>query len=143
MLVRWSKCQTFTYRGVERNFNFQSVAARLYRMEHVVLTIIKRFLDTQFMEISRTKEFQSLSLSELISLISHKEMIHSVPVLKGCVRWIQEDESSRKHDVSALLSHIRFSECNPAYVKRMLKTYSDSLITDQATQTHIQEMIAS
>ena len=117
--------------------------ADAYHMEHVVLTITKRFLNTQFMEISRTKDFQSLSLSELISLISNKEVIHSVPVLEGCIRWIQEDESSRKHDVSMLLSHIRFNECNPAYVKHMLKTYRDSLITDQATQAHIQEVIAA
>ena len=117
--------------------------ADAYLMEHVVLAIIKRFLNPLFMEISRSEEFRSLSLSNLISLISHKEMIHSVVVLEGCIRWIQEDESSRKHDVSALLSHIRFNGYNPAYVKRMLKTYSDSLITDQATKAHIQEMIAS
>ena len=118
--------------------------ADAYHMENVVLKIIETFINTLcFRQISRSEDFRSLSLSDLISLISHKEVIHRASILNGCIRWIQEDESSRKPYFSILLSHIRLTECYPGYLKHMLITYSDSLITDKATQAQIQEMIAS
>ena len=117
--------------------------ANVYQMEFVVLKIIKRFVNTHFLEVSRSKEFLSLSLSTLISLISHKDVIHQEAILEGCIRWIQADESSRKQDFSVLLNTIRLHEFNPVYLKHMLTTYSDSFFADQASRTKVQDVIAS
>ena len=118
------------------------IFADTYHMEHVVLRITE-LINAHFTQISSSKEFKSLSLSVLISFLSHKNITHNITILEGCIRWVQTDEPSRKHDFSVLLSHIRFNECNPAYLKRMLNTYNDSLITDQAIQAQIQEAITS
>ena len=117
--------------------------ADAYDMECVVLRIIKEFFNTHFLEISRSKEFLSLSLSSLISLISHKDVIHHVDVLEGCISWVEVDESSRKQELSVLLNTIRFNERNPAYLKQMLNTGNNSLFADQAIRAKIQEVIAS
>ena len=45
------------------------ILADAYHMEYGMLRITEEFINTHFLEISRSKEFLSLSLSNLISLI--------------------------------------------------------------------------
>ena len=116
--------------------------ADVYQLEHVISKIID-MIDTRFSEISTSKEFLALSLSNLIAFISHKGILHKAAILEGCIRWVQADEASRKHDFSVLMRHIRFNECNRTYLKRMLKTHRDSLIEDKAVQELIQHAMAS
>ena len=116
--------------------------ADTYHMEQVTLRIAE-LVNTHFTEISRGKGFQSVSLSDLIRFLSNKKIAHSSAILQLCIGWLRADEPSRKHDGSVILSHIRFNECNPAYLKHILKTYGDELITDQATQARIQEAITT
>ena len=118
------------------------IYADTYHMEHVILRITE-LINANFTDFSRSRQFKSLSLSTLIPLISHKNILHKVAVLEGCIGWVQAKKSSRQQEFSTLLSHIRCNECNPAYLKRMLHTYSDSLAADQATKAKIQEAIAS
>ena len=99
-----------------------------------------RVVDTinkEVVKISRSEEFLSLSLSNLVSLISQKGLIHSASLLESCIQWDLADESSHKNEFSSLLCHIHFAECNIVYLKQMLNIYSNTLITDSAMQEKI------
>ena len=63
------------------------VFADTYHMKRIVLKTIKEFVSPMFMTILRSKEFHSLSLYNLISLILHEDMMHHTAILEGCVRW--------------------------------------------------------
>ena len=116
--------------------------ADAYHMEHVKQKIID-LMNSQFSKISECKEFTSLSLSNLISLITYKGITHNNALLEGCIRWALIDECSRKHELDILINHICLPKCNPAYLKHILNTYGETLLTDQATQTKINEVISS
>ena len=118
------------------------VYADAYHMEHVKQKT-SDLMNSKFSEISKCKEFMSLSLSNLISLITYKSITHNTTLLKGCIRWALVDESSRKHEFGILISHICLPKCNPAYLKHILSTYRKTLLTDQATRTKINEVISS
>ena len=113
--------------------------ANSYHMEYLLLRIAY-MINEQAGNISKDKAFLSLSLSNLGSLLSQEGLVHNASLLESCIQWVLADESSRKHKFSTLLCRFRLAECNPAYLKQMLNTYSGTLITDLMMQ---QEIIAA
>ena len=113
-----------------------------YHMEHLLLRIAD-MINEQALKLSKDEAFLSLSLSNLVSLISQKGLVHNASLLESCIQWALADESSRKHEFSMLLCHFRLAECNPAYLKQMLNTYKKTLITDFVTQQEIIHLITS
>ena len=113
-----------------------------YSMEHLMLRIAD-MINEQALNISKDEAFLSLSLSNLVSLVSQKGLVHNASLLKSCINWALADESLHKHEFSTLLCHFRLAECNPACLKEMLNTYSETLITDLAVQQEIINAITS
>ena len=111
-------------------------------MEPLLLRVVV-MINEQALQLSKDEAFLSLSLSNLVSLISQKGLVHNASLLQSCIQWALADESSRKHEFSTLLRHFCLAEYNPAYLKQMLNTYSKTLITDPAMQQEIINVITS
>ena len=115
--------------------------ADVYHMENVLLRT-KELINSQAVDVSRTEDFEPLSQSQLISVVSHKDIKHTAVLIRCCIKHTLVNKSSQE-DFCVLMRHIRFKECNPAYLKHILDAYSTTLLTDQVIRAEIEEITAS
>ena len=110
-----------------------------YSMELVIQTT-KNLIQSNFPEVSRNEDFLSLSLSNLISLISRNDIPHTTILLQDCIEWAQANGyAQRTQELCFLISYIDFSKCNPAILKHLL----EQVITDQYIRSQLQDVISS
>ncbi|XP_078571944.1 kelch repeat and BTB domain-containing protein 2-like [Branchiostoma floridae x Branchiostoma japonicum] len=70
-----------------------------------------QWIARHFTEVASSKEFSSLSITQLTEIISHDELDvkEERTVWKAVVRWVQHSREDRLHHLPSILSHIRYN----------------------------------
>ncbi|XP_078584597.1 kelch repeat and BTB domain-containing protein 8-like [Branchiostoma floridae x Branchiostoma japonicum] len=108
-------CSSYMAMSVQR-----STCVDLYKFADVfsVDSVLKRslhFICMHFAEVASSKEFCSLSASQLTEIISHDELDvkEEITVWEAVVRWVQHSREDRLHHLPSILPHIRFNLLTP------------------------------
>ncbi|XP_035687985.1 kelch repeat and BTB domain-containing protein 2-like [Branchiostoma floridae] len=103
-------CSSYMAMSVER-----STCVDLYKFADVfsvenVRKACQKWIARHFTEVA-SSEFCSLSVNNLIEIISHDELDvkEETTVWKAVVRWVQHRRKDRMHHLPTILSHIRFN----------------------------------
>ena len=115
-----------------------------YRIKNT-MTNAKKILTTHFIEVGKSDGFAALTLAEVIELLSLTEVSSGSAddVLSVSINWILADEDSRKNHLSDLLARIDVTKCSPGYLKHVLDTYTNRLITDLTVYAKINKVVTA
>ncbi|XP_035676017.1 kelch repeat and BTB domain-containing protein 2-like [Branchiostoma floridae] len=104
-------CSSYMAMNVEHStcvdlYNFADV----FSVDFVLRRCVE-WIDINFAEFSFREEFCSLSVNQLIEIISHDELCvtEETTVWEAVVRWVQHSREDRLHHLPTILPHIRFN----------------------------------
>ncbi|XP_078572277.1 kelch repeat and BTB domain-containing protein 2-like [Branchiostoma floridae x Branchiostoma japonicum] len=104
-------CSSYMAMNVER-----STCVDLYKFADVfsldsVLKACLQLIHRNFVEVTSSEVFCSLSVIQLTEIINHDELdvTEETTVWEAVVRWVQHSREDRLHHLPSILSHIRFN----------------------------------
>ncbi|XP_066272324.1 kelch repeat and BTB domain-containing protein 8-like isoform X3 [Branchiostoma lanceolatum] len=76
-----------------------------------VLNRCQQWIIKHFTEVASSEEFCSLSVNQLIEIVSHDQLDvkEETTVWEAVVRWVQHSREDRQHHLPSILPHIRFN----------------------------------
>lgn len=104
-------------------FHIQELAD-LYNLARLKKTA-ESFAYNNFVDVSKTKEFNQLSVDQLCVWLKSERLNVSTEddVLKALIKWIKQDVAGRKQFLGNLLDCVRFKQVNDS-VSKMLRNLS-------------------
>ncbi|XP_078572323.1 kelch repeat and BTB domain-containing protein 2-like isoform X4 [Branchiostoma floridae x Branchiostoma japonicum] len=108
-------CSSYMAMNVEC-FNYVDLYnfADVFSVDTVLRSCVE-WIDINFAEFSFSKEFCSLSVTQLTEIISHDELDvkEETTVWEAVVRWVQHSREDRLQHLPSILPHIRFNLLTP------------------------------
>ena len=102
----------------------------------------KSLMCTKFKEVSCSKEFKMLSLSELIDYINNEDIVigNSDAILQGCLQWIHYDVTARQKMLLDLMKQVTLKQCSVEGLQTLTAEFKD-LINDPDVKEFIYETV--
>ena len=119
-----NKCDSFLSQHVTIGNTIQLFKMAKYTKSSNLEAVTRKSLLKNFVCFSSSKKFQSLSLSDVMSLIKDEDLV--VPsdevVLDAVLSWAKGDVESRQENIGLLLNHIRLSQVNREHLRHVLES---------------------
>ncbi|XP_078585911.1 kelch repeat and BTB domain-containing protein 2-like [Branchiostoma floridae x Branchiostoma japonicum] len=104
-------CSSYMAMNVERSHYMDLYKFADVFSVNVVRKACLQMIRRNFVEAASSDEFYSLSINQLMEIISHDDLgvKEETTVLEAVMRWVQHNREDRLHHLPSILPHIRFN----------------------------------